>query len=584
MKAKKRRNGKPEVASAARREFPWVWVGASAAALCVVFWAYGPALRGEFLFDDANLPFAQNNFNPPLSLMLSGARKLLMLSYWVNARISQDDPFSYHATGVLIHAISAALVFLIVRKLLEWSQSAVEWRDWLAGFAAALFLLHPAQTEAVAYIAGRSEALSAMFFFAAFTVFLYRRAAEIRWIESALVLLLFLAALLSKEQTMVLPALLLLTDYWWNPGFSIAGIRRNWRVYVPLAVGAVLGLAVIWRVIQTAETAGFQLKDFTWYQYFFTQCRALFVYMGIFLFPFRLNADWNFPISYTVLQHGAIVGLLAMVSMAVVAWHFRRRLPLATFGFLTYLVLMAPTSSILPIQDAVAERRLYFSMLGLLLIVVDLVSRIKVDRRKLAYAGAAVLLVATIATHARADVWSGPVQLWEDTVAKSPDKFRARFQLGYAYYLGQRYDAAVAQFQKAALLPARATVEKVNLLVDWGLALEGAGHWNEGIEKLREAAAIEPTAHIYSQIGMIYAKNDQYPPALEALDHAQTLDSGFTMTYIYRGQIFEKMNNPAAAWKEFQKALQLDPNNPANDQVRQELQRLRMILPAGQGR
>ena len=66
--------------------------------------------------------------------------------------------------------------------------------------------------------------------------------------------------------------------------------------------------------------------------------------------PANLTADWDFPISRNILDHGALVGLTALVALAVAAWHYRRRFPLASFGFFTYLVLMAPTSSILPIR------------------------------------------------------------------------------------------------------------------------------------------------------------------------------------------------------------------------------------------
>ncbi|MGO9263168.1 MAG: tetratricopeptide repeat protein [Bryobacteraceae bacterium] len=579
MKAKKRPSSKTAV-PAASSSFRWGWA-AAAAALCAVFWAYGPALRGPFLFDDADLPFALPNFSPSLKAWLAGTRKLLMFSYWVNARIGHDDPYSYHVLGVLIHAVAAALVFLIVRRLLEWSKSEPASRNLLAGFAAAVFLLHPAQTEAVAYIAGRSEALSAMFFFAAFTVFLYRRQPPVRWGETAAVLLLFMAALLSKEPPIVLPVVLLLTDYWWNPGFTFSGIRGNWKLYVPVMVGALAGLAIIWKGVLTAETAGFQLKDFTWYQYFFTQCRGLFVYPGIFLFPANLNADWDFPISRTLFDHGAIFGLAALVALAAVAWLYRRRFPLASYGFFLYLLLMAPTSSIMPIQDAIAERRLYFSMIGLLLIVVDFLGRLKVERRGLAFACAAVVLVAAMATYARAAVWADPIRLWEDTVRQSPRKFRAHFQLGYAYYDRQRYGAAVEEYQKAGDLPARDLRERNNLLVDWALALDGLGRPADAIAKLREAAATEPTAHVYSQIGMIYAKQSEWAPALDALDQAQKLDAGYAMTYVYRGKIYELMKDPAAAIQQFQRALELDP---ADDQVRQELLRLRSLPPGGRGR
>src|SRR6202011_4310244 len=108
--------------------------------------------------------------------------------------------------------------------------------------------------------------------------------------------------------------------------------------------------------------------DLTWYQYLFTEFRALLVYIGIFLFPVSLNLDWDFPISRTIFDHGAVLGLLALLALAVAAWRWRTRLPLAGFGYFLFLLLLSPTSSILPIKDPGAERRLYLPMLGLLLI------------------------------------------------------------------------------------------------------------------------------------------------------------------------------------------------------------------------
>ena len=132
-------------------------------------------------------------------------------------------------------------------------------------------------------------------------MFLYRREAAVSWRIAAIVLAALRAALLAKEHTIVLPALLLLTDYWWNPGFSFEGIRANWKLYVPMALGAVGGVALFWHLLtSTPSTAGFGMKDLTWYQYLFTQFRAIFVYIGMFVLPVNLTADWDFPISRTI--------------------------------------------------------------------------------------------------------------------------------------------------------------------------------------------------------------------------------------------------------------------------------------------
>jgi tetratricopeptide (TPR) repeat protein len=534
-------------------------------------WAYAPAMRAPFLFDDNYLPFALPTAHAPLKAWVRGVRPLLMFTYWLNQRLSGDDTFSYHAFNLLVHVMASGLIFLIVRRLLEWSGSRKERRSLLAGLAAAIFLLHPVQTEAVAYLAGRSDALSTMLVLAAFAVFLYRRQRAVSWGAMVALCAIFGAALLSKEQAVVLPALFLLSDLWWNPGFSFEGMRRNWRLYAPLALGAAAGVVLFLPLILRSQSAGFGLKDLTWYQYLFTECRALFVYPQLFLLPVNQSADWNFPMSKTILDHGAVFGLIALVALAAAAWHYRRRFPLASFGFFVYLLLMAPTSSILPIRDAVAERRLYLSMLGLLLIVVDLLDRVNLERKALAVACAAVSVILAVATHARAQVWSSEVALWEDTAQKSPANFRAHFQLASAYYDAGRCDLAVGEYQRTAQLD----TPKYDLLLDWGLAYDCLNQPDNALAKLRLAATLEPTAHVYTQIAKVYGDTRRWAEAMDALAMAEKLDPNFATTYVYKGLVHSATNQPEAAVADFRRALAIDPQfQQARDGLAQAQARL----------
>ncbi len=549
------------VAPAPRPQWHYFALGALAAAI-VVLWAYSPSMSGPFLFDDNFLPFAVANISSqPLSAFLHGQRPLLMASYWLSARLASgsapDDTWWYHFLNVVIHCVTTGLVFFIVKRLLVWANIGESRRGLLAGFAAALFLLHPAQTEAVSYVAGRSDGLSVMLAFSAFTVFLYRRESAASWQTAAAVLLLFGAALMTKEDTIALPALLLLTDFWWSKGSRWEGIRRNWRIYVPMVVASLLGVRLFWGLITHATTAGFALRDFTWYQYFFTQWRAIFVYLGMFLWPANLTLDWDFPISHTVLEHGAIVWLAILLALIAAAWTLRRRFPLATYGFLVFLILLAPTSSILPIRDPVAERRIYFGMLGLLLIAVDLLARVKIDRQMLAVGGLAVVLLAGYVTHARAEVWSEELSIWQDTARKSPAAWRPHFQLGFAYLKAQRYNEALAEFGKTAELhPSDA-----DLLLDWGLVYDDLNQPQQALEKLQQSAALKPTAQVYSQIGEVYGKLEKWPESLDALATAERLNPSFPDTYVYRGVVHTRTNQYVYAVQDFRRALELEPDN-----------------------
>jgi tetratricopeptide (TPR) repeat protein len=548
---KKSQTGK---ASEPGRWQPWAFAGAAAV---VAFLVYQPALEGDFVFDDRYLPFlGRDAATAPLSHWIGWNRPLLMLSFWLQLRLFGQEPYSYHLANLLLHLVNSALVFLIARRLIGRAGEIEGRNALLAGFGAALFLLHPLQTESVSYIASRSEALSAAFILGSLAVFLGRRSEAVSFGDAALALALFGAALATKEHTAVLPALFLLTDYYWNPGFSFAGIRKNWRLHAPVLLLGAGGLVFVWSVLQrSGRTAGFQVQGTAWYEYFFTQCRVIWIYIRLYILPAGQNLDPDIPISRGLLDHGAAIGLAGLTALAAAAWMWRKREPLASYGVLLFLLLLTPTSSIVPIRDLAAERRMYLPILGLILATIALARRWRAG----AVALTAVVALAAFATYQRNQVWAGSIPLWADTAAGSPSKVRPRFQLAFAYYQAGRCAEAVREFEAASKLD-RPNYE---LLVDWGLALDCDGNYQAAVDRLERAAQLEPSAHVWALLGMVHGKRGHREKALEALARAESIDKNYDMTYAYRGNLFFLANDFQRAAAEFRRALSLNPSNPA---------------------
>jgi len=540
----------------------WPYAIGLLAAVFVVFEVYWPAMSGQFLLDDTYLPYMSTSYvAASLFTWIKGLRPLLMFSYWLNfqyadpARVGMQDTFGYHFVNVNLHFFNGILVWLAVRKVLSWT-GLEKWRfDVLAIFAAGLFLLHPLQTESVSYVASRSETLSVFFALGTLVVFLYRTGDALSIGRTVAVLALYGAAVLSKEHTAVLPVLLLLTDYYWNFRFSVAGIRRNWRLYVPTVVAGALAMAFVFRVLSAASTAGFGVKEFTWYQYFFTECRAIWDYLWMFLLPSGQNLDPEFPISHSITDHGSIVAMLGLLAATVCAWIYRRRFPLASYGWFAFLILIAPTSSLVPIKDPFAERRLYLPFIGLLFITVEFVRRWKAGKNTLIAVLGVVLIVEASATYHRNQLWASPIDMWTDTVAKSPNKWRPRFQLAFAHYLAGHYPEAIEHYEKAAQIQP----PNFDMLVDWALAYDGIGRYADAIAKLRQAEAIERSAHVYTEIGKEYGKMGKYPEALDALATAMQIDPNFSMAYYNRGGVYESVGKKAQAIEDYRRVLALDP-------------------------
>ena len=555
----------------------WPWILAVVIAAFVVFEVYGPALHGPFLLDDTYLPFMLPGYvHAPLRSWIGAIRPVLMFSFWLNFKASGTDPFPYHLVNLILHLLNGGLVFLIVRRVLGWTGIENGRNNVLSAFAAGLFLLHPLQTESVAYVASRSETLSVFFIYAAFAVFVYRRPVAISWRFAVPVLLLFGTAALTKEHAAALIGVFLLTDYFWNPAWSLEGIKRNWRLYVPIAIMGAAGLAFVLKVLSTARTAGFAFKGFTWYQYFFTECRAFWGYLLLFIAPFNQNIDHTFPVSRSLLDHGAIFALIALLAVIAVAWVWRRRFPLASYGLFAFLILLAPTSSFIPIADPFVERRMYLPFIGLLFIVLEIARRARARTNALVASLGALLLIEGMLSYQRNLLYASPIAIWRDSVSKSPSKLRPRYQLARAYYdAGQCSDAA-ATFEQASKL-AKPTDD---LLIDWALVYHDCTNEpGKAIEKLREAAAISNTAHAHAEMGMVYGGEGQYGQSLDELNTAEKLDPHFIWTYIYRGSDYASQKKWAEAAREYEHALTIDAYNQT---ARTELAQVRAQMRSGQ--
>ena len=401
------------------------------------------------------------------------------------------------------------------------------------------------QTESVSYVASRSETLSVFFVLAAFAVYLYRQTAVVSIPRILALLALFAAAALSKEHTVVLPALFILTDYYWRFEFSPSVIWRNWKLYVPIAAGAALALMDILRILRGNQTAGFQIQGLDLVSILLHRVpRDLGLHSSVRCC--RSARTWT-PISRSreaSWSHGAIFGLAGLLAVSVLAWIYRRRFPIASYGWFVFLILLAPTSSFAPIRDPMAERRMYLPFIGLLFITVEFLRRWKASRNALIGSLALVLVVEGALTYQRNLLWGSAIDMWKDTVSKSPQKLRPRFQLAMRRFSGGRLRRLGGRIPKSRRTGAARTMTCCSI-GRWPTTAPGTRSRRSRSFSRRPRSI--PSAHVYSQIGMEYGKMGKYPEALDALATAQRLDPGFAMTYYYLGNIHAIQGNQAQA-------------------------------------
>jgi len=511
-------------------------------------------LRGHFVFDDLSLPFCQTLRDGPLTNWISGVRPVLMFSYWLNYRIFGEGALSYHVINLLIHLLNTGLVGLVLLRLLGKAGWPRQRAVAASALGALVFAIHPLQTESVSYVAGRSESLVSLFLLLAYVIFLYRREEAISWRESVLVLVLFGLGLKTKENAVSLAGILVLTDLFWPIPFSVQGLRRNWRLYSLMVPGAIAGAVWVFRSLATAQTAGFSVGTYKWYQYGFTEARAIFTYIRLALFPLGQSVDQDYPPSHTITEHGAITYILLLAAIVTVAVVFRRRFPVSCFGLFLFLTWLAPTSSIVPIDDALVERRMYLALIGLILVACELSSRVRISRAWGATALAVVGLVFGKLCYDRNQLWGHPDRLLESAAASAVYNPRPLLNFTEVLIRHSRCDLAPSYLQRAE----RTLPNNYYVNAAWGRTLACLGRFDQAVERLHAAARIQPCSQVYEWMGLVYGQMGHSEEAGRLLKMAVDLGPSSESAHGSLALWYENNNNLVAAEREYRQALSLD--------------------------
>jgi tetratricopeptide (TPR) repeat protein len=419
-------------------------LAADAAIVAAVALAYLNALGGSFQFDDYNVIVD----NPAVHSLaawaasMPGIRPLLKLTYALNWT-SGLGLLGFHLFNVAVHAANAVLV---LRIALCWTQAlapagAAAWPA--AVTVALLFALHPAQTEAVSYISGRSVSLMALFYLSALIAHLKLGDAggARAWVSPALMA----AALAVKETAITLPLVLTLWELAAGRQLreALRATRRHWLVLLG-ALAAMLATPGYQRLLAVSVDARsvsdnlLSQVDGVWY--LITQPLLLL----------RTNIDPGLPAQHT-LSVSLALRALVLCALLIASLLLLRRKPWAGLAGTWMFVHLAPTNSIVPRLDIANDRQLYLALIGPATLLSLALWRWPARRLPFALAGSLVLAVAG-ATVLRNRDYRDEVALWQATVARAPHNPRAWNNLGFAQHLAGNDAAARASYERALAL------------------------------------------------------------------------------------------------------------------------------------
>ncbi|MGH9642676.1 MAG: tetratricopeptide repeat protein, partial [Terriglobales bacterium] len=419
---------------------------------------------------------------------------LTWLSHELDCQLFGLNPAGPHLVNVLLHALNAALLFLILANA-----TGMMGRSFMV---AAIFALHPINVESVAWISERKNVLSMLFFLLALAAYgWYARHPNVR--RHLTVTVLYALALMAKPQVITFPFALLLLDYWPLGRIGGGGEQEGHTEqahtsqltpcvgHPPSSWHKLIWEKIPWFALSAASAVitmrvqrSALREEVPLWEHVANAALAYARYLGKAFWPANLGPMYPHP-GGSINIAAAVLSALGIVAVSALVVIFRRRryLPVGWFWFLGTLVPMVGLVQV-GIQ-AMADRYAYIPLLGIVVIVCwgipDLLgsrrvqeinvetspasspSSMKVRHAALTLMSVVVLSGLAFALHRQVNFWTDNFTLWRHTLDITGRNFLAEDSAANALLLKGKVDEAMQYFRRAQAIRPNDPVSKLNI-------------------------------------------------------------------------------------------------------------------------
>ena len=463
------------------------------------------------------------------------------LSHAIDYSFYKLDPWGYHLTSMVIHAVTSATVFFLFISLIFSAkpQSKLSRNVLLAAFFTSLaYGLHPLRVEAVAWISERKELLGGFFYFCGLLTYIQFASAKSkrgRYLFYIGTLIIFCLGLMSKPHVVTFPAILLLLDWYPLRRFEELGYRGKVLLEkVPFFVLG-LGFSVATMILQKGGMAIKTLEEITLGDRIWNAIRSLSFYIEKTLWPVPLVPLYPLEESPSWLSAPLIFSAILVISISYVCFYlWRKGQPVFLAAWAYYLMAIFPALGIVQIGNQAAADRFSYSTTLSFYILLGAGALWFLEKKGPSFyiyikQGIIVLGVFILAFFAYQDnrqikVWKDGVSLWTHVIK---------------YY------------------PERIPIAYNNL----GVALSAKGNTIEAATRYREAIKLEPeTAETHFNFGNLLRKEEYYDEAADHYKEAIRLKPDYVKAHSNLGIALSLAGKPDEAIAHYKEAIELDPN------------------------
>jgi tetratricopeptide (TPR) repeat protein len=519
---------------------------------CIV--VYSNTFAVPFLFDD--LPRIRDEIAirtvwPPIVAMQNSNRPFAHYTFAINYAVHGYDVWGYHAVNLVIHCLAALCLFGLVQRSMRRSNERMQQVALVGGFTVALlWAVHPLQTQAVTYIVQRLESLMGLSYLA--TLYFFVRSQDSKFVPFWLGCSVFACfiGMGCKEVMATAPLAVLWFDRVfiassWREVFS----KRKFYYLLLLSSWGVLAWSMLHYQVDYRGGGLLHVPGLTPWTYLLSQSGVLVHYLSLAVWPSGQCVYPSWPIAQSISDVWPSLLLCLGIFAATVYCMFRY----PKLGFLggIFFLILAPTSSVIPIKDLAFEHRMYLplaSVVTLVLITLLMsIQRFSCLRGSWKFVTTYTAMCATIAlllgtaTYQRNSVFQSELSLWQDTIAKAPNNLTVMTGLATLFAKEGNNEQAKIHFERALQIAPDDPKTNANyagfLIAQNQLELAG-----ECLEKAFQSDpnnldAITNMAHLQNRLGNSQEAIKYYEVAILGTPQDEELQSSLVAMHLGAGDV-----------------------------------------------
>lgn len=496
----------------------------------------------------------------------SANRPVAKLTFGLNYYFNQHNVFGYHLVNILIHIATSFLLYVFVLKTIKLCPEEIDkntaWQ--IAFFTALVWLVHPIQTNSVTYIVQRMTSMAALFYLSSFISYIKGRTEKdrakiISWFSASAVF--FLLAAGSKENTVILPLMVLLYEYYFFQNLNSHWLKKR-LPYVIAVLTVIILFSFIYINVNPVKfiLSGYDHRNFTLLERLLTQPRVIFHYLSLLVLPlpYRLTLDYDYALSHGLFDplttFFAICGILLLAGTAL---YLARKQRLISFCILWFLLNLVIESSIIPLEIAY-EHRLYlpsmFFFLILVLLFYNLIRR-PIIIKTVIYS---LVILFSFWTMERNNIWAQPVPFWQDCVAKSPNKARPHNNYGLALFNAGKTNDAIAQYKTALKI----NPDYIEAIGNLGFAYQALGNTYAAIDYYEQYLKHDKNHEkALNNTGILYAQLGRFNKAKFYFNSVLDINPRHADAHNNLGNVLAALGQDNEAIQHFKESLKINPNH-----------------------